>query len=200
MNLHIYPVLSAYLQESMHVLTWTRTSSDHNDTHVTLHTHVTVGCIVRGISRFVLLVTAAFIFESLKWNMVWLTESLLLWMVTGVVLAGGGNLQPCPQKTVVTDFNMTKVRRTLGQLDKICHFLVSMNFNLTKEFTVLQHIIQGVSFKTHPPKKYISITMIQKLNPKLISCAMESPNFLRDVRVNVNLVTRLLLSPVTCSL
>lgn len=43
--------------------------------------------------------------------MVWLKVSLLLWMVTG-----GGSLQPCPQKAVVTDFNMTKY---LGEWNEI---------------------------------------------------------------------------------
>jgi hypothetical protein len=42
--------------------------------------------------------------------------------------------------------------------------------------------------------------MIQKLNQKIISCVMESLSFLRDVRENVKLVARLLLSPGMCSL
>ncbi|PNF24762.1 Apolipoprotein D [Cryptotermes secundus] len=48
--------------------------------------------------------------------MVWVMASVLLWTVTVAVLAGGGNLQPYPQRTVMTDFNMTKY---LGEWNEI---------------------------------------------------------------------------------
>jgi hypothetical protein len=50
--------------------------------------------------------------------MVWL---LALWVATAVLV--GGNPQQCPEKTIMADFNMTEVSRTLRYFDK--HFLIS---------------------------------------------------------------------------